>query len=697
MHNRGLLVYFFLIVSPFIYTIGCGQNPGAIDSMRAQIQGKTDLKELAKNYNILSDLFSPINADSASFYAKKGLTTAQKSNARATEAESYFMLGYYCDRAGRVDDAIEAMENARDIYTELGDSAYLVGCYNNLGVFYSYGPQLKKSLEYFIKAKNLAETLKDTFSLPEAYWNIGTFYEYFNEYGPALNYYQKALEIEKSQGTDGAVALTCITIANVNLKLQRFDEARENIFEARQLLAHVDDHYRKTELYINLAVYFLGTNQLDSAKTYIDLSYQSNEQLDFDRLDADIWAMEGDWFLKNKNYNKCLARYDEAIALYEKQKTSEGLGVIYNNKASALFGLGRHQEAYQMLQMEKQLAQKMNLSEVAKLLGEFEYAEATKEAMGKARLEEELRNQKNKTEIAEMRSRLRLAIFSVIFMAVLAALLVYFYIEKRKRNRLLDENVATIKKQKALLEENLAKLENNEKKLAELNATKDRFFSIIAHDLKNPFNVLIGMSDMIRNNPGIRQSGDFEPIIDGMFQTATSAYNLLENLLEWALAQTGEIKTTPKRFAISEVFASNILFFQEMAKAKKIEIALLDALEAEVFADYNMVNFVVRNLLNNALKFSFPESKIEISSQESDGFYVFSIKDYGTGMSPKLAGQLFTIQYTKPKAGTANEKGTGLGLVLSKEFIEKNGGKIWCESEVGKGSIFSFSLPQSKK
>lgn len=665
--------------------------------MRAQIQGKTDLKELAKNYNILSDLFSPINADSASFYAKKGLTTAQKSNARATEAESYFMLGYYCDRAGRVDDAIEAMENARDIYTELGDSAYLVGCYNNLGVFYSYGPQLKKSLEYFIKAKNLAETLKDTFSLPEAYWNIGTFYEYFNEYGPALNYYQKALEIEKSQGTDGAVALTCITIAYVNLKLQRFDEARENIFEARQLLAHVDDHYRKTELYINLAVYFLGTNQLDSAKTYIDLSYQSNEQLDFDRLDADIWAMEGDWFLKSKNYNKCLARYDEAIALYEKQKTSEGLGVIYNNKASALFGLGRHQEAYQMLQMEKQLTQKMNLSEVAKLLGEFENAEATKEAMGKARLEEELRNQKSKTEIAEMRSRLRLAIFSVIFMAVLAALLVYFYIEKRKRNRLLDENVATIKKQKALLEENLTKLENNEKKLAELNATKDRFFSIIAHDLKNPFNVLIGMSDMIRNNPGIRQSGDFEPIIDGMFQTATSAYNLLENLLEWALAQTGEIKTTPKRFAISEVFASNILFFQEMAKAKKIEIALLDALEAEVFADYNMVNFVVRNLLNNALKFSFPESKIEISSQESDGFYVFSIKDYGTGMSPELAGQLFTIQYTKPKAGTANEKGTGLGLVLSKEFVEKNGGKIWCESEVGKGSIFSFSLPQSKK
>ncbi len=585
------------------------------------------------------------------------------------------------------------MQNAIKLYTEIRDSSYLVACYNNLGVLYSYGTDQKTSLEYFIKAMNLAETINETFALSEAYSNIGTFYEYLEEYGSALKYYTKALEIDIKTNSEHNIALSYITIGNVNIKLQRFENARDSLKKAQKLISLVTDNYRQTELYINLAKYYLETNQPDSAAEHINLAKALNDKYKYDRLNADILLFDGDLMFKQKNYKECLRLYDAAFDIYSKLKIHDNFNSIYRSKSTAFSELGRHDKAYEMLQLAQQITDEFKPNEIAKVLGEFEHAEALKEEKKKLQLEQEVQFQKNKNEVILIRAKLHGAIISIVFLVIITGLVVYFYFAKRKHNAQLEANYKIIQEQKSLLEESFLNLKNNEKKLSQLNATKDKFFSIIAHDLKNPFNVLMGLSDIVITDPDVRHSEEFEQIIDGIFQTAKSGYNLLENLLEWARSQTGDLEYKPEFWAIGEIISLNTNLFRESAKAKNIMICTLNQTDYKIYADYNMVNFVVRNLMNNAIKFSYQNSKIEISQELKDDLYVFTIQDYGIGMNRETQEKLFKIESTHPISGTANEKGTGLGLIICKEFVERNGGSIWVESKEGKGSSFHFNLP----
>ena len=210
----------------------------------------------------------------------------------------------------------------------------------------------------------------------------------------------------------------------------------------------------------------------------------------------------------------------------------------------------------------------------------------------------------------------------------------------------------------------------DEKKLQKLNATKDKFFSIIAHDLKNPFNVMIGISDLMRSNTNLKNSKEFKTLTEGMFQAATSGYNLLENLLEWSRTQTHDIQFSPEHFLIQKVFSANKALFKEAANSKNISIIWPNSNE-KVYADYNMVNFIFRNLLNNAIKFSYEGGQIEVLVKTDGNVLTCTIQDHGIGMSPDTVDKLFKIEYSVQYNGTANEKGTGLGLILCKEFVEK--------------------------
>ena len=689
--------HFFFLLPLLIFSLGVsGQSHHEIDSIKVLNLLEDNKEKLADNLNDLANLYSESNIDSAYFYANKALETSIQIRYKSGEAEANYLLSYLNDRTGKLNEAIENMQQAIKLYTEINDSSYLVACYNNMGVLYSYGTGQKTSLEYFIKAMNLAETLNETFALSEAYSNIGTFYEYLEEYGSALKYYNKALEIDLKINNEHNIALSYITVGNINLKLQRLDNARDSLKKAQQLISLVTDNYRQTEMYISLVKYYLEANQLDSAAIYIQFSKEKNNAFNYDRLNADILLLDGELLFKQKKYKECLPFYDAAFEIYNKQKIHDNFRDIYTKKATVYSHLGRHDKAYEMLQLAQNINDEFQPNEIAKVLGEFEHSEALKEEKEKLRLEQEIQTQKNRSELILMRAKLHGAVISIVFLLIIVGLVVYFYFVKRKHNLHLKESFKTIKEQKALLEENFLILKNNEKKLSQLNATKDKFFSIIAHDLKNPFNVLIGLSDIVITDPEVRHSEEFEQIIDGIFQTAKSGYNLLDNLLEWARSQTGDLEYKPEFWVMNEIIALNTNLFKESAKAKNIEICVMNQTDYKVFADFNMVNFVVRNLINNAIKFSYQNSKIEINQEQKDDFYSFTIQDFGIGMNSETQEKLFKIESTNPRTGTANEKGTGLGLIICKEFIEKNRGNIWVKSEPGRGSSFKFSLPNNR-
>ncbi len=233
----------------------------------------------------------------------------------------------------------------------------------------------------------------------------------------------------------------------------------------------------------------------------------------------------------------------------------------------------------------------------------------------------------------------------------------------------------------------------SENRLIEINSTKDKFFSIIAHDLKNPFNDLIGFAQLLSMNVHKYNKEKLKQFSNIILDSSRRGYNLLENLLEWSRSQTGTLKFHPARIDIKKLVVETIETIEQQAKKKDIEIKnRLDG-AVQLFIDQNMMKTVIRNLLTNSIKYSEPKGEVLIEGEKNNKHYHIRIQDNGVGIKEKDIDKLFRIDQSYSTEGTANEKGTGLGLILSKEFVERNKGKIWVESEYGKGSTFNIRLP----
>lgn len=230
--------------------------------------------------------------------------------------------------------------------------------------------------------------------------------------------------------------------------------------------------------------------------------------------------------------------------------------------------------------------------------------------------------------------------------------------------------------------------------LSDLNKTKDKFFSIIAHDLKNPFNSLLGFSEILTTEYDDISDEEKLLYMTEIRKVSKSSYQLLENLLSWARAQTGKIQYEPSELDLKYLLKEVINLVALQATAKNIKIEIVFEEDFVVYSDDDLIMTVVRNLLTNAIKYSKQNSVIEIDAKLLDDYYLqLSIKDYGTGIPKEIIDSLFDIGRGESKPGTSNEKGTGLGLILCKEFIELNKGKIWFENNSESGATFFVSIP----
>ncbi|MEI6682961.1 MAG: hybrid sensor histidine kinase/response regulator [Bacteroidota bacterium] len=238
-----------------------------------------------------------------------------------------------------------------------------------------------------------------------------------------------------------------------------------------------------------------------------------------------------------------------------------------------------------------------------------------------------------------------------------------------------------------------AALQESETKLREANAAKDKFFSIIAHDLRNPFNAVIGFSNILRESIADLDISEINEYIGYINESAMNAYTLLGNLLDWARSQTNSIQFEPAAINITDVVNSTLLILSGEATKKNINISNTVPDDCVVLADSNMISAVIRNLVSNAIKFTRTGGNVSVFSTISEGNYQFTIEDDGIGIQEKDIDKLFRIDTKLYTKGTAEESGTGLGLILCKEFIEKNAGTIRVESQYGKGSRFIFTLP----
>lgn len=261
---------------------------------------------------------------------------------------------------------------------------------------------------------------------------------------------------------------------------------------------------------------------------------------------------------------------------------------------------------------------------------------------------------------------------------------VFYVLEKTKADELKNNLINQ-------LEETKIKLEHS-------NATKDKFFSIIAHDLKSPFQGFIGLTSLIADEMETFSKQEILNYVGNINKKAENLHKLLQNLLDWARLQRGKFELNPQILDLSESIKKTLVSLKDVALNKEITLKYLNSAPVYVMADENMLDSVLRNLISNAIKFSFRKKDIIIDYEVSEElFVIIKVQDFGTGMDQEKINKLFKIDEKTGTPGTEGEESTGLGLILCKEFVDLNKGKIWVESSLNKGSIFYFTLMLMKR
>jgi two-component system, sensor histidine kinase and response regulator len=240
------------------------------------------------------------------------------------------------------------------------------------------------------------------------------------------------------------------------------------------------------------------------------------------------------------------------------------------------------------------------------------------------------------------------------------------------------------------------KLKFSFQRLKELVATKDKFFSIITHDLKGPFKAMLNISENLHKTIQKKNTEEISETSQMLNDAIKEAFDLLDNLLLWSRSQTGRIEYISDNMLLKESIESSFKIVKSQADEKHIKLLNKISEKLEIYADENIIKTVLRNLLSNAVKYSHPKGEIKVSASIEDNMAEICVSDKGVGIPAKNMETLFTLNFKNITLGTSNERGTGLGLILCREFVEKMGGKIWVESEPGKGSKFYFTIPMSR-
>jgi signal transduction histidine kinase/ligand-binding sensor domain-containing protein len=298
---------------------------------------------------------------------------------------------------------------------------------------------------------------------------------------------------------------------------------------------------------------------------------------------------------------------------------------------------------------------------------------------------------------------------SSVLLAFIFFISLYLWLNTVKKRRLnleeiINQRTWKINQQKEEINEQKLILEKTNVELKRLNDTKDKFFSIIGHDLRSPFNAILGFTELLEDEFDRFNELEKKRFISNIRTASNNAYKLLHNLLEWSSSQAGLKEFRPSVFDLTLSVNDSLNFIRSQSQQKKIRIKSTIPVNTLVYADQNMLSTVFRNLVSNAVKFTYEGGEIlistsgmmDIQSLHDENNIVVLVSDNGTGIYPEDFDKLFSIEKKTKREGTAKEQGTGLGLIICKEFIERNSGRIWAENNPGKGSTFYFTIPRGE-
>jgi signal transduction histidine kinase len=707
----GLWPFVILVYLLSISNTGFAESSGdtQIDSLRALVNENTGADKISSQLDLAFQIRSE-NADEAQSLANAALNAAQKIGDKKLQMLAYHVLGRlyqeedkkelslaYLDTAlsfaevlddnwyrgeiqyrigankhhlGKEIDALEAF-NATVKFCRLSDNFKTLGsAYSMMGSIFRMNGLYDRAIEYTIKSKLNYE--KAGFEEGSAWiaYLLGRIYADLKLPENALEYFTEALEVYLKlaaiDGNQNGLVICYEQIGMLHLEWGNFDEARKNI--EKSLIIHTANKskYGISNVHRNLGRLEYSIGNYDEAEKYLMLALQAKEEIGDLHTLPFTYEYLGLSLIKQGQVKQGLDRIKQGLDLAISNNQKEIQLNIYAKLAEVYLSLNDLENAIacQNKQIEIQ-----NLILLGDVDAKTEQLQAIYEIDDKNNqiIQLEKQNEINALSIKQHKSTRNLMILGIVMALLLAITIYWFYMRIRDKNRELHET----------------------------NASKDKFFAIIAHDLRGPTGALTSLLEHLNSNFDEFSVKEFKDILSTLHKSAENVSNLLENLLIWAQSQIRKIEYRPNEIKLSELLYYSADGIKQFAENKQITIDFELDDQLLVLADRDMVQTIVRNLLVNSIKFSKRGTSIIVKSlAKNTNTALVSIADSGVGIEKSKLKTIFDISNTHHTKGTENEQSTGLGLILVKDFIEKNNGTISIESQKDKGTTVSFTLPR---
>jgi len=572
----------------------------------------------------------------------------------------------------------------------------------------------EKSIEYGFEAIKLAEKYNDYEEIVQAHSFIGVAYRILGNYSEATDYFFKGLELAKKYNLKEQEGYAYINIGNLHIYQEYYYNAIENLSQAKKIAEELGHKRMLGYVHLNLGRAQMLKNEYVEALSHFNKALEIRIEIDQVSGQAVCYKYLGDTYYALNQKPKALSNYKKSLEVVDESADKDLHANILSVIAKLYIEEGNYELALRNVELSMNIAKdigaKLIIRDNLKILSEiyfntknYERASYNLQCLIKYNdtlfnqqlsekifnLEYQIEKQKKQTEIDLLNKDKRINeleikrfrtsnIALIIILTLITIMFVYVLItskQRRTQNKLLSEQ---------------------KEELDQTNKTKDKMFLIIGHDLRGPVGNLKALIEMLLEEDEVRESKNLMETFSVFMKSIQAVSDLLENLLLWAKSQRGEMSFNPENLSLNTIINRNLQLFRSIADFKEITLHVELGNNYEVFADKNMLLSVVRNLISNAIKYTPKGGSIYITTEEESGFYKTSVRDTGIGFNKATAQKILNSKSFYSTAGTANEVGSGLGLLLSKEFVERNGGHLWAESSPNNGSTFYFTIPVSQ-
>jgi len=591
-----------------------------------------------------------------------------------------------------------SLKESADINYEIG----IADAYINIGEVYRRLGDDVQAANYYLKALPLFEHNKYNHGINLCLNNLGEIYQTKKSYQLALNYFNTALKNYQQSNDISGQGFMLNSIGACYFKMGNYERSLPYLEHSLAIRKKLGEQTGIANLFADIAAIKTATKSYDQADKYLNQAFTLSKKINDNEFLAQVYEQYADNYLQQNKLALAKIYSIKSMVIAREIKSQSKIADALKTLSTVYAAMGDSSKAYkyqtEFLSYRDSMYNEDKLKIIA--LSSLEKTQADNIILHK-------QNLLNTTQISK--NKLKIKFYGIVFALSMVIILLTTrqIIVLRRSNSHKKLTNELLKKQKnEILEINselhslneelttqmeVISLQNEE--LEKLNAVKNKLYSVISHDFRSPLSTLKNLMDL--NKSGYISADDLQQYFNDVSLTVDHTFIFLDNLLNWAKNQMDGLSIHPQAFNIETVIEENIALFNTQASLKNISIINNATCTICAYADPDMIKLIVRNLLANAIKFSRDNDSVEISAETADKEITIAIKDTGIGMDQKDANQIFGSGHTT--LGTANEKGTGLGLIMCHEFVTFNKGKIWVESKKNEGTTFYFTVPLANK